>query len=65
MVHGFKGLRNKHASGFSVFLDPWNPRLLEPFQITFQVANTNALNFITSVGIAPHPIPLPSGERGG
>jgi len=28
-----------------------------------QPANTNALNFITSVGIAPHPIPLPAGER--
>jgi hypothetical protein len=27
--------------------------------------NTNALNLITSRAIAPHPIPLPSGERGG
>jgi hypothetical protein len=25
--------------------------------------NTNAINLITSIGIAPHPIPLPSGER--
>jgi len=28
-------------------------------------SNTNALNLITFNGIAPHPIPLPSGERGG
>jgi len=27
--------------------------------------NTNAINLITSIGIAPHLIPLPSGERGG
>jgi hypothetical protein len=27
--------------------------------------NRNALNLITFNGIAPHPIPLPSGERGG
>jgi hypothetical protein len=27
--------------------------------------NTKALNLITLKGIAPHPIPLPSGERGG
>jgi hypothetical protein len=26
--------------------------------------NTNAINLITSVGIAPHPIPLPSGGEG-
>jgi hypothetical protein len=33
--------------------------------ILFQHTNTNALNLFTSVGISPHPIPLPSGERGG
>ncbi len=30
-----------------------------------QDTNTNALNLITLSEIAPHPIPLPSGERGG
>ena len=27
--------------------------------------NISALNLITVTGITPHPIPLPSGERGG
>jgi len=30
-----------------------------------QITKTNALNLITLKGITPHPIPLPSGERGG
>jgi len=29
------------------------------------LTNTNASNLITLGGISPHPIPLPSGERGG
>jgi len=32
--------------------------------ISYEYANTNAINLITSNAIAPHPIPLPSGERG-
>ena len=37
------------------------------FEIHFSKSdtNTNALNLITLKGITPHPIPLPSGERGG
>jgi hypothetical protein len=30
-----------------------------------EATNTNALNLITLSKIAPHPIPLPTGERGG
>jgi len=30
-----------------------------------RISNTNALNLIMLNGIAPRPIPLPSGERGG
>jgi hypothetical protein len=28
-------------------------------------SDTNEINHITVKGISPHPIPLPSGERGG
>ena len=46
---------------------PWNRRSWIKFRTWFRLTNinTNALNLITPNGIGPHPIPLPSGERGG
>jgi hypothetical protein len=34
-------------------------------ELQWVVSNTNVLDLITVKGVTPHPIPLPSGERGG